>query len=170
VNVVLAAVATALVSVAATGFFSWVKWILPRRKAEEQAERDRMVVWYGDPGIPGARQAVVAMPLRVEGVETGLVQVRDTVDILRGDVGQLVDRVNEANGTAKRTEGKVDDLIASGIVTKQDLLETAKNLAQTTRDHQTEILDTVKAEVASAGEVSNANKDELLHALADKEQ
>lgn len=151
---ILAAVIATIGASALTALGSYVKWIYPRRKSEEAAERVRLEVWNGREAIPGAAPEIVAMPLRVEGVEKGLVQVRDAVDA-------LTERQNAANGTASRIERKVDDLIAKGIVTKADLLETAQELAARTLAQQTTLI----AAIQEAAEASTTNTATIIERM-----
>ena len=80
-------------------------------------------------------------------------------------IDDLTERQNAANGTALRTEQKVDNLIAAGVVTKLDLEAAARKIADETKVRQDEVIETVKTEVAAVSEVSTANKDEIVAAV-----
>ena len=115
---------------AVTGAVSYVKWILPRRKEKEARDHQLELGWFGRPGVPGVSDDVIAMPLRVDGVEKGLVQVRDSVDGMAINVDSLASTVKESNGFVKEVRGMVASILhrtpgvtleeASQLVTESD--------------------------------------------------
>lgn len=106
-GIIVAAFTSAL-----TGAFSFFKWIQPRRKLKEEKERQLEVGWFGRAGIPGVSQDVIAMPLRMDGVERGLTQVRDSVDTMSGTMDKLETAVTESNGFVKEVKTMVTGLSA----------------------------------------------------------
>lgn len=108
---ILVAVATSGI----TGTVSYVKWIAPRRKEKEEKERQLEIGWFGRPGTP-IEPEIIAMPLRVDGMEKGLRQLDDTVHGLKGIV-------EESNGNSKRTMEIVEELQARvPAVTKAEVV------------------------------------------------
>lgn len=91
-----------------------------REDAEARRRADHLAFLDGVPEIDGVTDGAQSAPKRLKAVETA---VRGVVK------GQalLEKRMDEANGTAKRTEGKVDELLTHWATVKPALDRVMKS-------------------------------------------
>jgi hypothetical protein len=95
-----------------------LKWH-DKRKEKKQSEEELDVALKGEPAIPGVRNAVLGLPVRVMALEGLAASLNTTVSQVVAGQSMLEQRMDEANGTGSRTEQKVDalsDLVKRGLV------------------------------------------------------
>jgi hypothetical protein len=117
----------------------------------DQKRRDTDAFLFGVRPIEGVQEETLSAPRRLRAVELSVAAVVSSNQKVVAGQTALEQRMDEANGTTKRIESKVDELIAAGVATKKDLEETAVQLAEATRLRQEEVIETVKTEVGSIG-------------------
>ena len=81
-----------------------------KRFARERAKSELDVALNGEKAIPGVRNAVLSLPLRVAAAESTLAQLSSDVQSVVKGLGLLEQRMDEANGTSRRIEGMVKEI------------------------------------------------------------
>lgn len=112
---------TTISGMAVTWITLYFRVIRPRAQEHQRHEEERNqkrretdAFLYGVRPIDGVTEETLSAPRRLRAVEMSVAAVVSSNQKLVTSVDGLTDRMNEANGTGKRTEGKVDAL--SGLV------------------------------------------------------
>lgn len=112
IPVVAATLLAAVVSALATGLVTTARSRRESKRQDDQRQADIAAFLDGIPPVPGVTAGASSAALRMAKVETGL------GDVARGQA-LLERRMDEANGTGKRTEKMVRDIIEHlGMVTQ----------------------------------------------------
>ncbi len=114
-----------------------------REKDEAGKKKAQDAILDGIPAVPGMTEAVPPLAVRMQAVELTM------SDVVKGQ-SLLEKRMNEANGTGRRTEATVIEiantvnaLVLAGNVTKSDLHDAASAVAGIATDRQRDILEAI---------------------------
>ena len=150
------AIVTAI-GVGGTLYFAQIRPAIQQHKKHE-AERDNKrretdAFLYGVKPIDGVQEETLSAPRRLRALELSVGAVVQSSKKVSEAMGVVEQRMDEANGTGKRTEGKVDalsDLVKTIISTAADAKLVSANgheqVVALTSESQAALLDAVHPE------------------------